>query len=453
MRSAPEPGMPVLYVKFLKVCLASLLACLATAPQAAPDESGYGAAEGYPAGSRTDWFQKRFLVGSLSAMEKIFPVREVKAGTAPRPMPVADQSLDWPGIAQYLALHPATGLLILKDGKVLAEHYQYGRGREDRFTSFSMAKTLVGMAIGAAIADGRIASIDDAVDKYEPELAASAWKGVSIRHVLNMASGVKFDETYDSPNTDIARLSRPWTRAEGTLLSELRSLTGRDDRAGDHFKYVSANTQVLAHVLAKATGKPISDYIGERLWASMGAKADAAWIIDPGGMEAGYCCLSARLRDYARLGLLMQDDGVIDGKRLLPAGWIESATTVRLRDGHLQPRRATPYFGYGYQTWIFPDQIGFALLGVRGQAVFVHPQLKLVMVQTAVWAKSSDPELARARSRFEARLTGSQPLGNPLGRRGECSRSQAGSVESAMLYIVLYLNSNQAESRSCTARF
>ena len=271
--------------RIAQIVVAATLWGAAGLVNAAPDEAGYGAAAGYPVGTRLNWFQKPFLVGSFSAMDRIFPVRAVRAGSVPRALP------------------------------------------------------------------------------------------------------------------------------------------------------------------------PASDYIGERLWASMGAKADAAWIIDPGGMEAGYCCLSARLRDYARLGLLMQDDGVIDGNRLLPAGWIESATTVRLRDGHLQPRRATPYFGYGYQTWIFPDQIGFALLGVRGQAVFVHPQLKLVMVQTAVWAKSSDPELARARSRFEARLTVSQPLCNPLGRRGECSRSQAGSVESAMLYIVLYLNSNQAESRSCTARF
>ncbi len=378
------------------VALAGSAECV----NAAPDEAGYGAAEGYPVGTRLNWFQKPFLVGSFSAMDRIFPVRAVRAGGVPRALPSAEKPFDWPGIAQYLAEHPATGLLIVKDGRILAEHYQYGRKPEDRFTSFSMAKTLVGLAVGAAIADGRIESIDDPVDKYEPALTASAWRGVAIRHVLNMATGVRFDETYDSPNTDIARLSRPWTRAEGTLLSELRSLTARDGGAGDRFKYVSANTQVLAHVLAKATGKPVSDYIGERLWALMGAEADAAWIIDPGGMEAGYCCLSARLRDYARLGLLMQDDGVIDGKRLLPAGWIESATTVRLQDGHLQPRRATPYFGYGYQTWVFPDQLGFALLGVRGQAVFVHPPLKLVMVQTAVWTKSSDPELARARDRF-----------------------------------------------------
>lgn len=385
--------------KAWSVALAGLTLASAQAV-AAPDESGYGAAQGYPVGSRANWFQKPWLVGSQSGMEKIFPVREVRAGSTSRPLPAADKPFDWPGIERYLEAHPAMGLVIIKDGRVLAERYQYGRGPEHRFTSFSMAKTLVGMAVGAALMDGRIASIEDPVDKYEPALAGSAWKGVPIRHVLNMASGVKFDETYDRPDTDIARLSRPWARGEGSLLATLGGFTAREAAPGDRFRYVSAETQVLAQVLVRATGRPLADYIGERLWAPMGAEADAAWVVDPAGMEAAYCCLSARLKDFARMGLLMLDDGVAAGRRLLPEGWVESATTVRFRDGHLQPKRATPYFGYGYQTWVFPDNLGFALLGVRGQSVFVHPRLKLVMAQVAVWPRSSDPDLGRARDAF-----------------------------------------------------
>ena len=201
------------------------------------------------------------------------------------------------------------------------------------------------------MADGRIASLDDPIERYEPALADSAWKGVALRHVLNMASGVHFDETYDRPDTDIARLSRAWTRQQGSLLAGLQTVNTRDAPPGDRFKYVSANTQVLAQVLARATGRPLADYVSEKIWAPMGAEADAA-------------------------------------------------TTVRPADSHLRPGSATPYFGYGYQTWIFPDQLGFALLGVRGQAVFVHPKLKLVMVQTAVWPVSSDAMLSRQRDRF-----------------------------------------------------
>jgi CubicO group peptidase (beta-lactamase class C family) len=307
---------------------------------------------------------------------------------------------EWPFVQAYLDHHPATGLLVMKDGQVLVERYQYGRRAEDRFTSFSMAKTVVAMAVGIAIAEGRIASVDEPVDRIDPALAGTAWKGVALRQVLNMASGVRFDETYDKPDTDIARLSRAWARQDGSLLAGLQRLTERDAAPGERFHYVSAETQVLAQVLVRATGRTLADYVGEKIWTPMGAEADAAWVVDAAGTEAGYCCLSARLRDWARLGQLLLDGGQRDGRSVIPRGWVEAATTVRPQDGHLLPRRATPYFGYGYQTWIFPDGLGFALLGVRGQAVFVHPKLRLVMVQTAAWPTSSSLSLSRERDQL-----------------------------------------------------
>ena len=135
--------------------------------------------------------------------------------------------------------------MALKDGQVLFEHYQYERKPEHRFTSFSMAKTVVGMAIGIAVAEGHIKSIDDPVERYEPALADSAWKGVSVRHVLNMASGVRFDETYERSDSDIAKLSRPWTRHEGEFVDMLKTFHERDTAPGERFKYISADTQVL----------------------------------------------------------------------------------------------------------------------------------------------------------------------------------------------------------------
>jgi len=153
-------------------------------------------------------------------------------------------------------------------------------------------------------------------------------------------------------------------------------------------------------VLVKATGRTLADYVSEKIWAPMGAEADAFWTLDAAGMEVAYCCFSARLRDYARFGQLLLDGGKVNGRQLIPADWVDAATSVRFRDGHLQPRHATPYFGYGYQLWIFPDNLGFALLGVRGQSVFVNPRLRLVMVQTAVWASSIDPAAGRQRDEF-----------------------------------------------------
>jgi CubicO group peptidase (beta-lactamase class C family) len=376
-------------------------AALLAAPRlhAAPDEAAYGAAAGYPAGTRFDWFQQRHLVGALSAMETLFPTRTVPAAPATLralpPHPAAP--VPWPFVQSYLDRHPATGLLVLKDGQVLLERYQYGRQAEHRFTSFSMAKTVVALALGVAVAEGRITSIDDPVDRYEPALADTAWRGVPLRQVLTMSSGVHFDETYDTPGSDIAIMSRAWSQQAGSLLDALGRFRSRDGEAGERFHYISADTQVLAQVLRRATGRPLADYVAQKLWQPLGAEADADWVVDRSGMEAGYCCLSARLRDWGRLGLLLAEGGRRDGKQIIPADWLQAATTVREADAHLQPRRATPFFGYGYQTWIFPDQLGFALLGVRGQSVFVHPGLNLVMVQTAAWPRSSDAELARQR--------------------------------------------------------
>ncbi len=364
---------------------------------AAPDEDAYGKGQGYPTGTLSNWYTQDHLVGAYSAMETLFPVRTVRSGPAARALPRSDAAADWSFIQPYLDSHPATGLLVLKDGKVLVERYQYGRQPEHRFTSFSMAKTVVAMAIGIAVSEGKIASVEDPVERYEPALATTAWKGVAIRQVLNMSSGVRFDETYDKPNTDIAALSRTWARQSDSLLAMLGRFQDRDAAAGDRFKYISADTQVLAQVLVRAVGRPLADYVSDKLWQPLGAEADAAWITDPQGMEAAYCCLSARLRDWGRLGLLLAERGQRDGQSVIPADWVDAATTVRLRDRHLQPWRATPYFGYGFQTWVFPDHLGFALLGVRGQSVFVHPRLKLVMVQTAVWPHSSDLSLSRQR--------------------------------------------------------
>ena len=366
----------------------------------APDEARYGAGQGYPIGARNNWARPEFMVGSFTAMEQLFPVRTVPAGGAKRELPGHPTVVDWPFVQAYLDAHPVSGLLILKDGQVLQERYQYGRSAEHRFTSFSMAKTLVAMAVGVAVAEGSIASIDDPVDKYEPALAKSAWKGVALRQVLTMSSGVRFDETYDRGDTDIARLSRAWTSQQGALIDGLARLHENDAAPGARFKYVSAETQVLGQVLVRATGMPLADYVSRKIWGPMGAEADALWVLDAVGMEAAYCCLSARLRDWGRLGQLLLERGQRDGRPVLPADWVEAGTTVRSSDAHLRPRVATPYFGYGYQTWIFPDGLGFALLGVRGQAVFVHPRLRLVMVQTAVWPASSDLALGRERDAF-----------------------------------------------------
>jgi CubicO group peptidase (beta-lactamase class C family) len=149
---------------------------------------------------------------------------------------------------------------------------------------------------------------------------------------------------------------------------------------------------VLGLVLRGAVGRSVADYLHEKIWEPMGAEADATWIIDKAGQEATYCCLNAVLRDYARLGLLLAHDGQWRGRQIVPAAWIRDATTVRTDQPHLQPRIATRFYGYGYQTWILPgDRRQFVFLGVRGQTIFVDPTSRLALVHTAVRKLPADP--------------------------------------------------------------
>ena len=159
----------------------------------------------------------------------------------------------------------------------------------------------------------------------------------------------------------------------------------RDRAPGECFSYSSAETQVLGLVLRAATGSPVADYLSTRIWQPMGAEADASWIIDKGGYEATYFGVNARVRDWARLGRLLANDGALDGRQIIPAAWVRAATTPPA--GQFEPGQTGTLLGYGYQTWIVPPKPGqerqFALRGLRGQGVFVDPKSKLVMVHTA----------------------------------------------------------------------
>ena len=294
-------------------------------------------------------------------------------------------------IENYLARNPATGLLIAKDDTILYEHYQYARTDSDRFLSQSMAKTITAMLIGIAVAENKIRSIDDPVSAYVPGLANTEYGGTSLRALLHMSSGVAFTENYDGTD-DITRLSRDLFVESGKdAVASVAQFNTRVAPPGTRWHYASSETEILGLVLRAAVGQPVADYLGERIWQAIGTEADASWVTDGTGQEVTYCCFNAVLRDYARLGRLLAHDGAWEGRQLIPRQWLLDATTVRPEDAWLAPGTATPYFGYGYQTWLFPgEQRRFALIGIRGQIIFVDPASKLVMVHTAVRRKPSD---------------------------------------------------------------
>jgi CubicO group peptidase (beta-lactamase class C family) len=388
---------------------ALILACLPFAlcspAAAAPDEELLGKSAGYPIGTRATWYyNENVRVGSFSNVEKILPVYTLKHGT-PLPLPKAAGE---PGIAyrfdqqsfsldDFLAHQRVTGFLLIKNGQVLAERYQYDRSAQHRFVSHSMSKSIVSLAVGMALAEKKIASLDDTIAKYVPKLAGNPYGETTIRNMLRMSSGVPFKEVYDG-NDDLAKFAR--LRFTYDTITALRAFTERETEQGKRFHYASNQTVALTVLMHAATGMTLSEYLTARLWQPMGAEQDATWVRNKDGTETGSGSFNATLRDYGRLGMLLANDGEAGGKQIVPKEYLLEATDWRRQPEAFRPKNATPFFGYGYQFWLFPsEKRRFALLGVYGQSIFVDPELKLVMVITAAAKNASVGKESFARER------------------------------------------------------
>ena len=355
----------------------------------------------YPRAERSNWWQAHYSVDAFSRLDQIWSAHKVRHGrVSALPRTKSEPSFNYTSqgflggsqqtLADYLSKNPVTGLILVQDGQILIERYQYNRNDRQRMTSFSMAKTLIAMMVGLAVQDGRIRSIDDKAEIYAKALRGTAYGETPIRHLLTMSSGVKFREDYDGQD-DATRLSRATFMGQTAGGVEATKLFNQRIAApGERWYYASGETYVLALVLREAIGRPLSDYFAEKIWIPIGAEADASFLIDASGNEIGYMGFNAVLRDYARLGIMMAQQGRFGGKQVIPLDWWREMTRP-----HFQPTQTGRWFGYGFQTWIFPNRDGsFAFLGVRGQSLFVDPNKKLVLVQTAVRVLARDPNSA-----------------------------------------------------------
>ena len=398
-----------------RFCVAILLALAAAlVAHAEPDEAVLGKQRGYPRGTAGNWYANPYRVGSWSAMDQVegLPIRVVPRGAGTvTAMPQARQppaigyrfrnigySLD-----DYLERQRITGLLILKNGEIVAERYRYGRSDSARFLSFSMAKSVTSMLVGIALDKGLIASLDDPAEKYVRELAGSAYGATPLRHLLRMSSGLTFTERYDGAD-DVARMSRAAATGRPPVTEVLRSISDRHSPSGQKFVYASAETEVLGRVLAAASGRNVAEITSEWLWQPLGAERDAFWVLAHDGQERTSGFFSASLRDWGRLGWMLARDGRVAGRQVVPRDYILEATDAARQPPAFQPRRATPYFGYGLQFWLFPlRERSFAFQGVHGQALFIQPASGIVMVQTAVNEAASgrqDPQPFQERNAF-----------------------------------------------------
>ena len=378
--------------------LLALLLCSAGV-HAEPDEEALGKSQAYPVGAPPTWYTTPYRVGSWSALDRVgVPVRAVARGADVMALPEAAAPpairYRWRNIGytldDYLERHRVTGLLILKNGQVVAERYRYARTPDARFLSFSMAKSVTSLLVGIALDKGLIASLDDPASRYVKDLEGSAYGATTVRQLLRMSSGIHFTERYDG-NDDVAKLSRAITGASGPRpLALLRTFNERAAPAGEKFAYATAETEVLGRVLTGATGKAMAELTSEWLWKPMGAERDAFWRVGADGQEQAGGGFNATLRDWGRLGLLLAQDGHRDGRTIVPREYLLEATDATRQPPAFAPRRATPFFGYGYQFWLYPLKTRtFALQGIHGQTIYVQPASGIVMVQTAVFDQAS----------------------------------------------------------------
>ncbi|MDB5677038.1 serine hydrolase [Sphingomonas bacterium] len=329
-------------------------------------------------------------------MEAKFPGHIVKAGGRVHPLPAgAALPIAEGDVAPFMAAQNVSGMIVLQDGKIRLERYARGFDRDGRWTSFSVAKSFTSTLVGAAIRDGYIGSVDDPVTRYIPDLAGSGYDGVTIAQLLTMTSGVKWNEDYTDPNSDVARMfSKPVPAGADPTVAYMRTLP-RADPPGTKWVYKTGETNLIGVLVERATKKTLAAYLSEKIWKPWGMERDAFWMTDQAGNEVSGCCLSVGLRDYARMGMF----ALSGGKGVVPDGWFARATTSQIP--------ATPDLGpgggYGYQWWVLPGG-RFAAIGIFGQSILVDPAKKLVIVTSSAWPKAVGPDLSKARGALWAKL-------------------------------------------------
>jgi len=388
------------------VGIATVLLCALVISPARAQDPSLSTAETAPIGTRENYFRAPYRIGSFRHMDRIFPYHVVYRAGPVAEIPRSDRRLgevtyQWKGaqhsLDELLQVTRTTGLLVIKDGRIVDERYFLGADQYSTFTSMSVAKSFTSTLVGLSLADGKIRSLDDPISDYIPELKRTGYDGVPIKAILQMSSGVRFTERYQPGRYSDMDLmfERGMIDETAPLDSYLKGLP-RVLPVGAKFAYKGSDTQALGWLVRSVTGESLADYLSDKIWQPLGMERDAFWNIDmpgPLGMEAAFTCLNATLRDFGRFGLMFLNRGRANGKQIVPSEWVEQATTpqsVQVKSGMLG--KISP-LGYGYQWWTFPDDGAFAAEGIYFQFIFVNPKENLVIVKTSAFDRPWDPSL------------------------------------------------------------
>ncbi|MEO1040745.1 MAG: serine hydrolase [Pseudomonadota bacterium] len=303
--------------------------------------------------------------------------REIKTGSSVHALPEGEALDVDAALDAYFDEGRAVSVVVLHNGKVRAERYGLSFEADERWTSFSVAKSLTSTLVGVAIKDGYIESLDAPVTDYIEGLKGSAYEGVNIRQLLTMTSGVDWNEDYYDPYSDVAQFGNHVPEGDQPIVVSYMQTLGRAHEPGTVWNYSTGETNLIGILVSEATGKTLTDYLTEKIWQPYGMEAKASWLVGEDGVEISGCCIQATTRDFARFGQFILDGGNIDGEPILPDGWLEDATTRQVGIG-FDP------WGYGYQWWTYDDG-AFGARGIFGQTIFIDPARNLVIANNSSW--------------------------------------------------------------------
>jgi len=337
---------------------------------------------------RRDMLDPGINVLTFRSMDRIFTTRTVARSGPVWKLPRADHELNltyqYQGktytTSEFLERTYTNALLVMKDGRIVSEIYRNNTDEKTRFVAFSMTKSITSLLIGCALEEGRIESIDDPITRYLPELKGGGYEGVTIKQILQMRSGVDYEERYDFANPGIAARNHENALVKNVVrFADAARNIKRKHAPGEVFEYKTLDTAVLGWLLERVSGgSSVAAYTAQRLWEPLGAEADGFYLMDgpPGvGREFSGAGFNATLRDFARIGLMLLNQGVGNGRRIVSADWIDASTapSTVLGEDFLA--------GYGYQWWMAPKSRAFYALGLQGQFIYVDPETRTLIVK------------------------------------------------------------------------
>lgn len=330
-------------------------------------------------------------------MQSIYPSLPVAAGTEIYPLRKSKQIIpEWEDdtdLSSYLNDHRVGGVIVIKDGEIKLEAYNEGVDQHTLWTSYSVAKSISSMLVGVALKEGDIKSMDDLLQEYIPELKGYPYGEVTVRQLLTMTSGIAWNEDYEDPNSDVAQMYMlDCVGDEAHILTYMKTLK-QIHTPGEYWNYSTGETDLVGILIQKASGKSLASYLSEKIWQPFGMQQCAYWLTDEcSDLNIGGSGLSASLRDYARLGLLMLQDGKIDGVSIFAEEWLAEATSLLYQTNDQGG-------GYGYLWWRNPDG-SYSANGIFGQMIYVHPMQNIIIAQVAAWPYAGSEELSEARQNF-----------------------------------------------------